>query len=117
MSRILVVEDEENIRLLYKEELQDLGYEVIQASDGREAIEKFDLHRPDLIILDIQLPELDGIETMKVIREKSKDVPIILCTAYGEYKHDLQTWASEAYIIKSADLKELLSAVNRILTV
>ena len=117
MSRILVVEDEENIRLLYKEELQDLGYEVIQASDGREAIEKFDLHRPDLIILDIQLPELDGIETMKVIREKSKDVPIILCTAYGEYKHDLQTWASEVYIIKSADLKELISAVNRILTV
>ena len=45
MSTILVVEDEENIRLLYKEELRDLGYKVIQASDGREAIEKFDLHR------------------------------------------------------------------------
>jgi DNA-binding response OmpR family regulator len=117
MSTILVVEDEENIRLLYKEELQDLGYKVIQASDGREAIEKFDLHRPDLIILDIRLPRLNGVETMNIIRGKSKDIPIILCSAYEEYKHDLQTWSSDAYIIKSADLEELLSTVNQILAV
>ena len=116
MSRILVVEDEANIRLLYKEELQDLGYEVVQAADGKEAIEKFELHQPDLIILDIQLPVLDGIETLKIIREKSREVPVILCTAYGEYKHDLHTWASEAYLIKSADLKELLTMVNEILS-
>ena len=115
MSEILIVEDEENIRLLYKEELEDLGYGVIQASSGREAIKKYDLHQPDLIILDIQLPGLDGIETMNIIREKSKNVPIILCTAYGEYKQDMKTWASEAYIIKSADLKELISAVKKIL--
>ena len=116
MSTILVVEDEANIRLLYKEELQDLGYEVIQASNGKEAVEKFDLHQPDLIILDIQLPVLDGIETMKIIRKRSKEVPIILCTAFGEYKQDLHTWASDAYIIKSADLSELLSVVNGILS-
>ncbi len=99
MSKILIVEDEENIRLLYKEELEDLGYEVIQASDGREAMKKYDLHKPDLMILDIQLPGMDGIETMNIIRGKSKDVPIILCTAYGEYKQDMKTWASEAYIV------------------
>jgi DNA-binding response OmpR family regulator len=116
MSKILIVEDEENIRLLYKEELEDLGYEVIQASDGRAAMKKYDLHQPDLIILDIQLPGMDGIETMNIIREKSRDVPIILCTAYGEYKQDMKTWASEAYIIKSADLKELLATVKKILT-
>ena len=116
MGRILVVEDEANIRLLYKEELQDLGHEVIQAANGKEAVEKFDIHQPDLIILDIQLPVLDGIETMKIIREKSREIPIIFCTAHGEYKHDLHTWASEAYIIKSADLEELLSMVNKILT-
>ena len=115
MSKILIVEDEENIRLLYKEELEDLGYEVIQASDGREAMKKYDLHQPDLMILDIQLPGMDGIETMNIIRGKSKDVPIILCTAYGEYKQDMKTWASEAYLIKSADLKELLSTVKKIL--
>ena len=116
MSKILIVEDEENIRLLYKEELEDLGYEVIQASDGREAMKKYDLHQPDLMILDIQLPGMDGIETMNIIRGKSKDVPIILCTAYGEYKQDMKTWASEAYIIKSADLKELLATVKKSLT-
>jgi DNA-binding response OmpR family regulator len=117
MGKILVVEDEENIRLLYKEELQDIGHEVIQASDGSEAIKKYDFHQPDLIILDIQLPGFDGIETMNIIREKSKDVPIILCTAYGEYKQNIKTWASEEYIIKSADLKELLSTVKKILAV
>ena len=117
MSKILVVEDEENIRLLYKEELQDLGYDVFQASNGREAIKEFDLHRPDLIILDIQLPDIDGIETMNIIRKKSRDVPIILFTAYGEYKRDMRTWASDAYIVKSADVKELLATVNKILAV
>lgn len=117
MRTILVVEDEENIRLLYKEELQDLGYQVIQASDGREAIEKFHHNRPDLIVLDIRLPEMNGVETMNIIREKSKDIPIILCTAYEEYKHDLHTWASDAYIIKSADLEELLATVQKILAV
>jgi len=116
MSKILVVEDEENIRLLYKEELQDLGYEVFQASSGSEAIREFDLHQPDLIILDIQLPDIDGIETMNIIRSKSRDIPIILCTAYGEYKRDIRTWASDDYIVKSSDLKELLSTVNKILT-
>ena len=116
MSKILIVEDEENIRLLYKEELEDLGYEVIQASDGREAMKKYDLHQPDLMILDIQLPGMDGIKTMNIIREKSRDVPIILCSAYGEYKQDMKTWASEAYIIKSADLKELLATVKKSLT-
>ena len=116
MSKILIVEDEENIRLLYKEELEDLGYEVILASGGREAIKKHDLHQPDLMILDIQLPGMDGIETMNIIREKSRDVPIILCSAYGEYKQDMKTWASEAYIIKSADLKELLATVKKVLT-
>jgi len=115
MSKILIVEDEENIRLLYKEELEDLGYDVILASDGKEAIKKYDLQQPDLIILDIQLPGMDGIETMNIIRGKSRDVPIILCTAYGEYKQDMKTWASEAYLIKSADLKELLSTVKKIL--
>ena len=115
MSKILIVEDEENIRLLYKEELEDLGYDVILAPDGKEAIKKYDLQQPDLIILDIQLPGMDGIETMNIIRGKSRDVPIILCTAYGEYKQDMKTWASEAYLIKSADLKELLSTVKKIL--
>ena len=117
MSKILIVEDEENIRLLYKEELEDLGYEVFLASDGKEAIKKYAIQQPDLIILDIQLPGMDGIETMNIIREKARDVPIILCTAYGEYKQDMKTWASEAYLIKSADLKELLSTVKRILSV
>jgi len=117
MSKILVVEDEKNVRLLYKEELQDLGYEVIQASNGGEAVEKFDIHQPDLIILDIQLPGLNGIETMNIIRKKSRDIPIILCTAYGEYKRDIRTWASDAYITKSADLKELISTVKKILAI
>jgi len=117
MSKILIVEDEENIRLLYKEELKDLGYEVFLASNGKEAIKKYDLHQPDLIILDIKLPGMDGIKTMNIIRGKSRDVPIILCTAYGEYKQDMKTWASDAYLIKSADLKELLSTVKKILSV
>ncbi len=115
MARILVVDDEENIRLLYQEELEDEGYEVIVAEDGKKALELFSQMKPDLVTLDIQMPGMNGIEVLERIREMSKEVPIILCTAYGEYKQDFSTWASDAYIVKSSDLSELKEKIKELL--
>jgi DNA-binding response OmpR family regulator len=115
LKKILVIDDEENIRLLYQEELKENGYEVILASNGQEGIEKFDCHNPDLVTLDIRMSDLNGLDTLKQIRDRSRDVPIILCTAYEEYKQDLRSWGSDAYVVKSSDLNEFLTKIKEIL--
>ena len=112
---ILVVDDEESVRLLYKEELEEEGYSVITAEDGEEAIKKVSLHRPDLITLDIRMPGMDGIEVLHRIREMDKNIPVIMSTAYGEYRHDFNIWASDAYVIKTANLEELKRNIRRLL--
>lgn len=115
MKSILVVDDEENIRFLYKEELIDEGYDVILASGGAEALELLKTKKPDLITLDIKMPGMDGIETLRKIKKIDKNVPVILCTAYGQYKQDFSSWASDAYVVKSADLEELKTKIKTIL--
>jgi len=115
MMKILVVDDEESIRLLYKEELEEDGFVVEVAKDGLEALKQVPLFKPDLITLDIKMPGLNGIETLKRIREMERQVPIVMCSAYGEYKQDLTTWASDAYVVKCADLTELRNTIRRLL--
>ncbi len=115
MKKILVVDDEENIRLLFKEELEDEGCEVDLARNGEEALKKVPLFKPDLVTLDIKMPGMDGIETLKRIRETERQLPVVLCSAYGEYKQDISTWASDAYVVKCADLTELKDTIRRLL--
>jgi CheY-like chemotaxis protein len=114
-KRILVVDDEENIRYLYKEELEDDGFRVEVAGSGEEALDKMPRFKPDLVTLDIKMPGIGGIETLKRIRERDRKLPIILCSAYSEFKQDFTTWASDAYVVKSADLTELKSTIRRFL--
>ncbi len=115
MKKILFADDEESIRLLYQEEFEEAGYEVVLAANGEEAVEKFSKTRPDLLVIDIKMPGMDGIEVLKKVREQSKDVPVILCTAYGEYKQNLETWASDEYIVKSANLEGLFKKIEELL--
>ncbi len=117
MKRILVVDDEESIRFLYKEELEEEGYVVECAKNGEEALEMLSAFKPDLVSLDIKMPVMDGIETLKRIREKERQLPIVLCSAYGEYKQDFTTWASDAYVVKCADLTAFKSTIRKLLGV
>ena len=113
MKKILVADDEMSIRLLYSEELKEEGYEVYMASNGREALEMVEKLPLDLVILDIKMPEMDGIEALRQIKEKRPNLPVILSTAYGEYRQDFATWASDEYLVKSSDLEELKAVVRR----
>ena len=115
MKKILVVEDDDSQRLLYHDELAEAGYEVILAANGREALKKLDMAKPDLIILDIVMPVMDGMETLGRIIREHRDVPIILNTAYSSYKDDFMSWGADAYVVKSADLGELKAKVREIL--
>ncbi|MBI5892168.1 MAG: response regulator [Deltaproteobacteria bacterium] len=114
-EKILVVDDEEGIRLLYKEELEEEGLDVHIAASGEEALKKLEKDKYSLIVLDIKMPGIDGIEVLRRIKEKWKSLPVILCTAYHHYKQDFGTWASDAYVVKSSDLKELKDTIKGIL--
>jgi len=116
MTTILLVEDDKNQRLLYEQELKHDGYEVVTASDGKEAIEKVQEQLPDIVIMDINMPKMDGIEAMGRILSKNKEVPVIINTAYSNYKDSFMSWAADAYIVKSSDLSELKNTIKEILT-
>jgi CheY-like chemotaxis protein len=115
MTTILIVEDDNNQRLLYEQELKLEGYEIVTASDGKEALEKVQEQLPDIIIMDINMPKMDGIEAMGRILSKKKEIPIIINTAYSNYKDNFMSWAADAYIVKSSDLSELKNAVKEVL--
>ncbi len=114
-ARILVVDDEEHIRLLFKEELEDEGYVVDLASNGLEALERVRASAYDVIVLDIKMPGMDGIQALTEIKKINKDQPVILCSAYGEFKQDFASWLSDGYIVKSADTRELKDTIKRVL--
>jgi DNA-binding response OmpR family regulator len=115
MKKILVVDDEVNIRELYRDELSEEGYRVELAENGLQALAMFESFRPDLVTLDVMMPGMDGIEVLRRIREKNTSVPVLLLTAFGEFKQDFSTWASDAYIVKSADVSELKQTVRKLL--
>jgi len=115
MTTVLVVEDDKNQRLLYEQELKLEGYEVVTAADGKDALGKIQEQLPDLIIMDINMPKMDGIETMGKILGKNREIPVIINTAYSNYKDNFMSWAADAYIVKSSDLSELKNTVKEVL--
>ncbi|ODS34417.1 MAG: two component response regulator [Candidatus Scalindua rubra] len=116
MTTILLVEDDKNQRFLYEQELRQEGYEIATASNGKEALEKAQEQPPDIIIMDINIPKMNGIEAMGRILSKNKKIPIIINTAYSNYKDSFMSWAADAYIVKSSDLSELKNKIKEILT-
>ena len=113
--KILVVDDDVHILKLYKLELEEDGYEVITASNGQEAMELFDSEEPNLVTLDILMPDIDGISLLRQMKEKKPRLPIIMSTAY-DYRDDFAVWASEAYLVKSADLSEMKEMISKLLS-
>jgi DNA-binding response OmpR family regulator len=115
VKKILLVDDEENIRFIYEEELKDEGYAIISAENGKDAISLFEGEKPDLVILDIQMPGMNGIEVLRRIKTINSSVPVILSSAFPEFKQNLGVWASEEYVVKSSDLTKLKEVVRRYL--
>ncbi|MFA6223641.1 MAG: response regulator [Desulfomonilaceae bacterium] len=115
MKRILVVDDEKHICELYRMELEEEGYAVSVVHSGNEALEEVDRNPPDLIVLDIQMPGMDGIETLEKLLGMDKGIPVILNTAYSHYKDDFTTWGADAYVVKSSDTSRLKKEIKRLL--
>lgn len=116
MRKLLIVEDEENLRDLYAEDLEESGYNVTKASNGKEAINLVRNGTFDLIIMDIRMPEMDGIETLGKVITMEKKIPVIIYTAYSNYKSNFMTWTADAYLTKSTNLDDLKNKINELLS-
>jgi two-component system response regulator (stage 0 sporulation protein F) len=102
MSRILIVDDEESIQILYAHEFTEERYEAITTADGSRHLELIEQERPDLIVLDIVLGEYNGLDLLQDIRNSYYNLPVILCTAYSPFKYDLKSIAADHYVLKSS---------------
>ena len=114
-KRLLIADDESSIRLLYRIEFEKEGYEVQLAKDGLECLKEVDSFKPDLVILDIRMPSIDGLETLNQILGKNNLIPVIINSAYSSYKDNFMSWSADAYIIKSGDLTELKDKVRELI--
>ena len=115
---ILVVDDERHIVRLVQVNLERAGYEVTTAYDGVEALEAVNVELPDMIILDVMMPRMDGFEALKKLRadDKTKDIPVIMLTAKAQDADIFKGWSSgvDSYLTKPFNPRELLAFVDRI---
>ncbi len=115
MAKIMIVDDEESIRLLYSEELTSDGYEVVLAEDGHELVERVGQEKPDVVVLDIKMAGYNGLDLLQMLRERFYNMPVILCSAYSMFKGDLKSVAADYYVVKSSDLSELKRKISQAL--
>lgn len=115
MKTILVADDDKNLRRLYKAELEAEGYRIMLAENGLQATDIIERENPDVVVMDIRMPEVNGLEAMAKILKKNRRVPIILNSAYSYFQDDFLTWAADAYIMKSADLQPLKEKIREVL--
>lgn len=117
-KKILAVDDEKHIVRLVQINLEKAGYEVVTAANGREALEAVAAGKPDLIVMDVMMPEMDGFAALQKLKEDdaSKDIPVIMLTAKAQDADVFKGWQSGAdlYLTKPFNPSELLTFVKRI---
>ena len=115
-AKILVVDDDTNICELLRLYLEKDGYETVIANDGEQAVEQFQKHSPDLVLLDIMLPKLDGWQVCREIR-KTSNAPVIMITAKGETFDKILglELGADDYVVKPFDAKEVMARVKAVL--
>jgi CheY-like chemotaxis protein len=115
MAKVLVVDDDQSLRLLYTKELGGEGHDIEAVASGGEALESIKGSRPDIVVLDIKMEGMDGLTVLDEIMKHDKTIPVILNTAYSTFKTDFATWSADAYVVKSSDLRELKQTITQIL--
>ena len=113
--KILLVDDSRTIRNIQKNVLAEIGYtEVVEAGDGMEALSRIAAEKPDLMLVDWNMPNMDGITLVRKIRESDKTTPIIMCTTKGEETDKI--WGMRqgalAYLVKPVDHQDLLARIR-----
>lgn len=116
-ARVLVVDDEEDLRRLLSDIVTKAGYEVMSASDGEEAIGLVKQSRYDVALLDIQMPNMSGIEVLRYLQKNSKNTKSIILTGYADLKHAMEAreFGAQDFISKPYKLEDVLATIERVL--
>lgn len=118
-KHILVVDDDKQILKQMEKQLKDKGFEVSTAVNGKEALEKIEKETPDVITLDVMMPEMDGYETCYHLKEnpKTSKIPVIMVTSRGKMKAKLASFSfgADFYIAKPFEIEDLLGVVKKAL--
>lgn len=116
MARVLIVEDDSGIAEFLQLELEHEGYDILYAADGRTALDIFEKNAPDLVLLDIMLPQLNGLEVLRRIR-KTSNTPVIMLTAQGNTFDKVSGLDSGAddYLAKPFEIEELLARMRAVI--
>lgn len=119
MKKILIADDEKNMRWILGKALTDEGFIVVEAADGQEALELFIDAEPDMIILDYRMPKMDGMEVLKRIKTINQKVPVIMITAHGSTDAAVEAMKLGAidYISKPFDMEELKITIKKVLNI
>lgn len=117
-NRILVVDDEDALRTVLSSELEGEGYHVRSAADGQEAINVLTDQDFDLILLDIKMPNVDGFEVLKFVKERHPKTKVVMLTGFADLKNAIESkkLGAEDFVSKPYDLVDLLTTVERVLT-
>jgi DNA-binding NtrC family response regulator len=115
MNKILFVDDEKSIRLLYDDEFTEEGYHVITSNGDENLLEIIGNKKPDVIVMDRKLGKIDGAAVLQKIRKYYHDIPVILCTAYANFKDDMKSIGTDFLVMKSSDLTELKNIIKLVI--
>lgn len=117
LKSILIVDDQPGIRMLLEEVFSMEGFQTLTAGNGREALKVFDMERPDLVLLDMKIPGMDGIEILKRMKQECVEVQVVMMTAYGELNliEEAKTWGAVRHFTKPFDVFELRETVKKLL--
>ena len=114
-TTILFVDDDPNQREMYKRRLERRGFEVWLAAGADAAVEELRARRPDVVVLDIAMPERDGLSALQEFLDMEPSLPIIINTAYPAYAESFVAWAADGYVEKSSDLEPLVAEIQKAL--
>ena len=111
MAKILIVEDNDHQRLLYREAFEGDGFQVVEAGDASAALACIRQEGFDAVVLDINMPGMNGLEALARIHNFNRKLRVIINSAYAAYKNQYISWLADAYVIKSSNFDELKRAV------
>ncbi|MBM4043706.1 MAG: response regulator [Planctomycetes bacterium] len=114
-TTVLLVENDPHQRILFEEELTEEGYAVRLAQDGREALRMVREERPDVVVLDLHMPFMDGLDALPRLLSVAPALPVIIYSGYSRYRDNFMAWLADDYVVKSSDLTPLKEAIAQVL--
>lgn len=116
MARVLLIDDEAHLRLLYRLELELDGYEVLEVGTGKEALHLLEQEEVDAVVMDLRLPDMPWHRLMDELLARRQNLPIVINTAYEQWRNDFHCWGADAYVVKSSDVSELRRALTEVVS-